>query len=119
MIVVDATGPPRAKRIKLNKDSDDEDSDFEDMEVEAGASGGEAAKANSATTEQVAAEARASKSLEERHQEFKAMLLERGVSLMFYFLCYPPKYTPSSLSSLLSSHDPLFHWSLSFHQSLL
>ena len=73
-----APAGPKTKRIKLNES--DEESDAEDMEVESGADGDSAKVASSAAAEQAAAQERASKSLEERQQDFKAMLLERGVS---------------------------------------
>jgi len=71
---------PKAKKIKLNESDDDEESDAEDMDVESGAAGDSAKMASSAEAEQAAAQDRASKPLEERQQDFKSMLLERGVS---------------------------------------
>lgn len=74
-----APAGPRAKRIKLTES--EEESDAEDMEVESGQ--GDAAKVtNPVVAEEIAAQARATKSVEERQQDFKTMLLERGASLI-------------------------------------
>ena len=78
--IADILEGPETKRLKM-KDSD-EDSDVEEMEL-AGVAGLEKMRlkvANPVEAEELAAQARANKSLEERQREFKAMLLERGVS---------------------------------------
>lgn len=73
-------GGPDTKHMRL---SDSEDSDSDTITIAEGvAIVNDPQTKPSETAEEYAAQARVSKTLEERQQEFKEMLLERGVSYM-------------------------------------
>ena len=73
---------PDSKRLKLS-DSEEDSDDDEGVQIEGVAVVKGDAKPAEDTAEALkkAAEARATMSLEKRQQDFKAMLLERGVSM--------------------------------------
>ena len=88
------TEGPGAKRLKLSSDSDNSDEEEDEVVVAEGvpviSSAGEAKPVvGGPEAELKAAQLRANKPLEERQQEFKAMLLERGVSgwILVCFVC--------------------------------